>query len=838
MPSETTDQPPAHTKSSSLPSGDLTCPQCNSRFSKPEHLHRHVLSSHQPAAANGKSNICLDCGKGFTRRDVLLRHSQSCPVASRRISEDGQLKDERKPSTVQEPAQSLPSPIADSSGRVPQERSKSDQNRRSTAVTALGKHHGSGNSKARPENEVATCQTHGETMSSVNCQKRKVKCTGEEVCRQCRTADLRCAYTSNKKKRRLVERAISGREADAPNVSESLRDMMGRIADLENNCSSLRQQLHLSSQKRQRSLSSASSCDSERNSVTEACEDLEIPADDSFRGPTSLLKPISVLNHTVAGSDGSPSKSSSRTDELGPQPALNWREISRDDARVMDRAEKETRLDDEVRLNAVTATFFSQINPYYPCLNENEFRGQIGALTRSAAATSKIPMMTRPDRYQLVALVNLMEAEVRLLSDDWAHEEAIPGWTNFWRAERILGRLIWQGNGNRLTMQCLIVKARYFLHLEHRSAAHETITRVVRLIFQLGYHDSSSWEAWSPFERVMRQRIFWTVFFLERSFSLNCGYPYLIREADIKVDLPIACDDHELFPDQPLPDQPAEMQSYGPSLIVAVKWARLSAEIWDSMSAVNRAQPATAEFVVSMDARIVYIMNNLPCCFHQSELSGAGDDKAPYIWYQGVLMRLRFQQLRLLLRQEVLLSLDYDDTMASECQAIISSSLQILQCRPGLGDVPVGRFAVVFYILVTLVPLVCLINGRRSTQNRTEAVTCFPEELAMLQSLASSVGMARHILSNLKDLINSTKEVIQRFPPACDLAQIYPYSGAMEPSAPAPPNTLPNPEDGNFMDTLFANPSLLDLSLPPVEGDGVWVTDSFTQWMHMADGWG
>ncbi|KAL6231988.1 hypothetical protein BDW75DRAFT_243416 [Aspergillus navahoensis] len=451
----------------------------------------------------------------------------------------------------------------------------------------------------------------------------------------------------------------------------------------------------------------------------------------------------------------------------------------------MDMAEKETQLDDTARLKLITNNFFAQINPYYPWLNENEFRAQLSALSGRPASTTSSSPLKQPDRYQIVAI---------------------------------------KSDGSR---------ARYLLHLEHRSAAHETISRVVRLIFQLGFHDPSSWTSCSPFEQVMRQRIFWTVLFLERSFSLNCGYPYLIRETDTKVDLPVAYDDL----DRELPKEPAEHRSYGPSLIVAVKWARLSAEIWDSMFAVNRPQPAIGEFAASMDARIVYIMNHLPPVFQASGPDSAVPEQASYIWYQGVLMRLRFQQLRLLLRQETLLSLNYDDATASECQAIISSSLRMLQGGPGLGNIPVGRFAVVFYILVTLLPLVCLINGRQSTQNRMEAVSCFREELAMLQSLAPSVGMARHILFNLQDLTSNTKDVIQKFPPASDLTLTCPYPWAIESTAPVPPNAVFNPEEPSVIDSRLADASFLNLVLPNSDEDGVWTGNSFNQqWMQMTGG--
>lgn len=416
-------------------------------------------------------------------------------------------------------------------------------------------------------------------------------------------------------------------------LSQSLLQMMNRISDVERECSFLRTQLR-KSQDPDPSLPAASLGQA---SPSEADDDLEAPADSTFQGPANLMNPIGILSHTVSGSDASPSRSM-RTEDAVPQSALNWREISHSDAREMEAAERDTSLQDTARLEPLISRFFDQINPYYPSLNENEFKSQLADL---AVPPTESSSLSKPDRYQVVALVNLVIAETRLLGDEWTEAEAVPGWANFWRAQRVLSRLVWQGNGNRLTVQCLIVQARYLMNLEHGSAAHDAVSRAVRLCFQLGFHDTPASGTCAPFEAVMRQRIFWTVFYLERSVALNCGYPYLVRETDIKVDLPIAYDDRELFPGRPLPTQTAEKQSYAPNLLACVKWSRLTAEIWDAMFAANRP-PIDPEFVASMDARIVYTMNHLPMVLHTSghPLENDPPNQAPFIWYQGIIQRL------------------------------------------------------------------------------------------------------------------------------------------------------------------------------------------------------
>ncbi|KAL4860787.1 hypothetical protein BDV12DRAFT_204693 [Aspergillus spectabilis] len=327
---------------------------------------------------------------------------------------------------------------------------------------------------------------------------------------------------------------------------------------------------------------------------------------------------------------------------------------------------------------------------------------------------------------------------------------------------------------------------------------------------------------------VSAKRVLYLVRFLH-SWQLSActesqcvRYPYIIREADIKAPLPAAYEDHQLFPDRPLPDQTNEPWSYAPNLIASVKWSRLTAEIWDTMFAANHP-PIDPEFVASMDARIVYTVNHL-LNFFRTPASATGDglvEAAPFIRYQGIIQRLRHQQLRLLLLQEILLTLEYDDATSVECQQIIQNTLQMLQGPPDAGDAPVGRLAVVFYIVVTLLPLICLINGRRATQAE------------MLQQLAPSVSMARHVLSHMQDIITATKDVIQAsHVSSTDRYPVYPY-----PSVFIPPDQIQTHGFGNIMDELLADPSLLDVVLlPSADPGGLWGGDAFSeQWMHIPE---
>jgi hypothetical protein len=88
----------------------------------------------------------------------------------------------------------------------------------------------------------------------VTCQKRKVKCSGEATCFQCSSAQLVCIYKSGKKRRNTtvareetqphqasnVQMAGSVISENPMKVSDSLKQMMERIASLERECNAFK----------------------------------------------------------------------------------------------------------------------------------------------------------------------------------------------------------------------------------------------------------------------------------------------------------------------------------------------------------------------------------------------------------------------------------------------------------------------------------------------------------------------------------------------------------------------------------------------------------------------
>ena len=506
-----------------------------------------------------------------------------------------------------------------------------------------------------PTDEQRATNKRGRYVSKacVHCQKRKVKCSGEPVCAQCFSAGLICAYNQSGKrggkKRSRTERslprtakplqstaAVLTPEQDLPGV---LVQMTARIASLERSCHMLENQIDINADEGDVSSMSDSdySLENEKSSQSGPSSS-GLPSDEVFHGATSLLEPIEVLDRTVATSGGEQTDSHTAVEVTNSTP-ITWHNLTRSGNKAIETLEKETRLGDIAALRFSVDIFFSYLNPHYPCLNENLFRKQFDGFLTNV----KNHELGTADRHQLITLINLIHAEVRILSDDWPDSTCAPAWEDFCRAESILNHLTWLGNGNILTIQCLIIKARYLLYAEKANAAYDTMSRAVRLCWQLGLHNQPSWKNCSPFEIVMRQRTFWTTFYAERNIAFNCGAPYLIRDSDFNVDLPPDLDDKAMFPDQPLPIKETPERSSSPYLSGVAKWCRLSAEIWDAVFGIKAQKPTSQEFIASMDARIQYTVSQLPAHlqWHRNIHRLAGSTDIPlYVLRQTIILHL------------------------------------------------------------------------------------------------------------------------------------------------------------------------------------------------------
>lgn len=137
------------------------------------------------------------------------------------------------------------------------------------------------------------------------------------------------------------------------------------------------------------------------------------------------------------------------------------------------------------------------------------------------------------------------------------------------------------------------------------NAGYNTIGLACRLAFQMGLHQQSRWQRGDPYATHMSQRVFWTLYFIDRRISLACGRPYGIRDQDIDVDEPAWLCDKDVRPEQPLPAANLE-ESCNMYLWCMIRFAQFAGDIQDQVFSASTSAPAAEEAVGVLDGRIKF----------------------------------------------------------------------------------------------------------------------------------------------------------------------------------------------------------------------------------------
>lgn len=83
----------------------------------------------------------------------------------------------------------------------------------------------------------------------------------------------------------------------------------------------------------------------------------------------------------------------------------------------------------------------------------------------------------------------------------------------------------------------------YNLRSPSNSGIWYMIGLAMRTCVDLGLHREAHYGNMSPYEGQLRRRLFWTVYFLERTIAVSVGRPYSIADRDIDASLPLEIDD-------------------------------------------------------------------------------------------------------------------------------------------------------------------------------------------------------------------------------------------------------------------------------------------------------
>ncbi|KIW17945.1 hypothetical protein PV08_05140 [Exophiala spinifera] len=422
---------------------------------------------------------------------------------------------------------------------------------------------------------------------------------------------------------------------------------------------------------------------------------------------------------------------------------------------------RRTQRNDRETVYKTLKRYFLYLNPHYPALNEYQF---FQSFEEAFSQDGTIQLNFKALQYY--ALVNMLLALMKVLEDYCTDSSIHPGWQEFSRATHLLQHITWLGQGDLMTLKILLVDTLYLLYIGENNAAYDALSRTVRLLFQNGLHGEAGWQNCTPFETHMRQRIFWSIYCLDKTVSQSCGLPYLLRDSECRIRLPAAVDDKDIGHNGEIPKEKPQKSAI-PYQHGIVQWGKLSSEIWNVLYSMDAASSISPEFIVTMDARIELLKQELPSYLQwQSEnipSTGIGLTE-PYIHRQAAILRLRINHLRLLLRRQELLTFDFRLRTAKICLSIATDTVNMIHTTHNSPmHQEFERYSDVVYITGAIVPLASIVICKTipSGNLKQSAKHAFEKAIAILRDIAPGLTLARNNLKKLGRIISAVERTSQ-----------------------------------------------------------------------------
>ena len=259
--------------------------------------------------------------------------------------------------------------------------------------------------------------------------------------------------------------------------------------------------------------------------------------------------------------------------------------------------------------------YFREMDNYFPFLDRQQTESLIYSVIRRLGYSSYNRMLVANlEDLSVIALACIMMAMAECLdTDDGARDgdaDVRPGSERYLQSCRAIQYLSQSKSLDIHVVgaQCLV--AAYLMHCETLGAASEAIAATWRLATSIRLNNKNAWSNEDIDRNLQKQKLWWTIYFLDRQISRRSGLAYHIRDTEFNVDdfsLNENAADYNGMPHNGW--HSSTTRSYLQALI---NTARLWGNVWDTLFAVGATKKGDLMEVEIMDARILHTRRQLP----------------------------------------------------------------------------------------------------------------------------------------------------------------------------------------------------------------------------------
>lgn len=506
----------------------------------------------------------------------------------------------------------------------------------------------------------------------VECQRRKVKCSGEPFCSNCRTRGAECEYEDvgprgpRPKKRSLDDFAFGSPEFTSQRGSrkqvESRSTLRAQLAQLQEKVDELMQDrvpnalFSSISPERPRDFSpSAISCkvtttspDSGVNVFVcgdhDPCNPTRIFHDsDVFDALTPASNPIGLGSQIEALKKLGCRSSSTKARQLSVHSAAS--------------PQLTVRLPPPHTLWALVTVFLAEFGCYFPCLHGDKVRQQLASTLAVAGYDEyRTEMCIGDPECEIIAvLLNMLAYAEALTQSSSAADNLKPhlGAERYYQGVKIMEHFGKVHANDLLTTIYHTTACAYLLEMGMLQMSFQSVNRAFQSALCIGLNDEHRWPVNAEAEDIAcRQSLWWTIFFLDKRIAQKIGIAYCVRQAECAVT------------EYGIDHGKRGSQSHHDFLQSMILFSQLWAQIWDAFyspraTAADHKQKGDEEYAWEQlkltDIKIILAYRRIP-----SRLSWSSQKVGDYVSSgdgekeirRRLLVFLRFAFLRLSIRYQ------------------------------------------------------------------------------------------------------------------------------------------------------------------------------------------
>jgi hypothetical protein len=291
---------------------------------------------------------------------------------------------------------------------------------------------------------------------------------------------------------------------------------------------------------------------------------------------------------------------------------------------------------DPSALQHLLDVYFRDMDNYFPFLDRQDTESRIySVICRLGYSSYNRLLVVTMEDLPIIALACIMLALAECLdtSEGACDGDTKPGWERYLQSCRAI-----QHASHSKTLDLHVVRAQclvaaYLMQCQVLSAASEAISVTWKLATSIRLNNQRTWPAEDIKRTLQKQKLWWTIYFLDRQISRRSGTAYHIRDTEFDVDdftLNGNAEDGNLVPQTDW--QTSITRSYLQALISS---ARLWGHVWDTFFAVGATKKGDWMEVEITDARILNSRRQLPrtLTWNSDELANysLSDEDEPHI---------------------------------------------------------------------------------------------------------------------------------------------------------------------------------------------------------------